>query len=104
VVARVTVTLPDDVLERLDAVAADEDTSRSEVVREAAVSYLATRESGAETRARAAAVTDGLAWLEDVARKPSADPRSTVDILRETRELDGGLVESAPPDVRPSRR
>jgi predicted transcriptional regulator len=96
VVARVTVTLPDDVLERLDAVAADEDTSRSEVVREAAVS--------AETRARAAAVTDGLAWLEDVARKPSADPRSTVDILRETRELDGGLVESAPPDVRPSRR
>jgi hypothetical protein len=27
-----------------------------------------------------------------------------VDILRETRELDGGHVESAPPDVRPSRR
>jgi predicted transcriptional regulator len=103
-VTRVTVTLPDGILERLDAVATEEDMSRSEVVREAAVGYLTARESGAESRARAAAVTDGLSWLETVARRPSADPRPSLEILRETRDRDGGPGEAVPQDTRPSRR
>jgi predicted transcriptional regulator len=103
-VTRVTVTLPDEVLQSLDAVAAHEDMSRSEVVREAAVSYLAARESGAESRARSAAVIDGLAWLDTVAHKPSSDPRPSLEILRETRDRDGGHVATAPQGTRVSRR
>jgi predicted transcriptional regulator len=103
-VTRVTVTLPDAVLERLDAVASEEDMSRSEVVREAAVGYLTARESGAESRARASAVADGLAWLEGVVLRPSADPRPSLEILREARDQGGGRVEPLAPDTRLSRR
>jgi predicted transcriptional regulator len=103
-VTRVTVTLPDAVLERLDAVASEEDMSRSEVVREAAVGYLTARESVKKSRARSAAVIDGLAWLDDVARKPSSDPRPSLEILRETRDRDGGPAATAPQGTRVSRR
>jgi predicted transcriptional regulator len=103
VVTRVTVTLPDDVLRRLDVIAGEEGMSRSEVVREAAVSYLTERDGGAESRARAVAVADGLAWLDEIALRPSADPRPSLEILRETRDRDG-CTESIPPDTRPSRR
>jgi len=83
--ARVTISLPDDLLARLDGIAASESLTRSDVVREAAGQYLASRSSGTEARRRLEAVEDGIAWLKQVAGGPSADSRPSLDILRELR-------------------
>jgi predicted transcriptional regulator len=93
-VARVTVTLPEDLLAKLDAIAAGDDVTRSDVVREAAAVYVAQCESGAVARARAAAVTDGVSWLETIAAEEPRDPRPGIEILREIRGE--GAVEGAP--------
>lgn len=82
---RVTVTLPDDMLDRLDAVAGEEGLTRSDVVREAAAGYLTARVSGEEARTRRAAVDDGVAWLRRIAAEPPLDPRMSLEILREVR-------------------
>ena len=84
-VTRVTVTLPDDVLFELDGVADDEGVTRSEVVREAAVTYLAGRGESREARVRHEAVTDGIAWLEDVSGRHAGDGASSLEVLRELR-------------------
>jgi predicted transcriptional regulator len=83
--ARVTISLPDDLLARLDAVADTESLTRSDVVREAAGHYLASRASGTEAARRLQAVEDGIAWLRQVAEQPSADSRPSLEILREIR-------------------
>lgn len=83
--ARVTISLPDDLLARLDDIAASESLTRSDVVREAAGQYLASRSSGTEATRRLEAVEDGIAWLKQVAEGPSADSRPSLDILREIR-------------------
>lgn len=84
-VTRVTVTLPDDVLLELDGVAHAEGVTRSEVVREAAVTYLAGRGESQETRLRHDAVTDGIAWLMDVADRHAGDGESGLAVLRDLR-------------------
>jgi predicted transcriptional regulator len=84
-VARVTVTLPDALLARLDAIAGDESVTRSDVVREAAAGYVTSYESGLVAREREASVASGLSWLEEIAHREPADPRPTLEILRELR-------------------
>ncbi|MBN2847860.1 MAG: ribbon-helix-helix protein, CopG family [Coriobacteriia bacterium] len=84
-VTRVTVTLPDDVLLDLDGVARAEGVTRSEVVREAAVTYLTGREASREARTRHEAIADGIAWLEQVGERHAADGESSLEILREFR-------------------
>jgi predicted transcriptional regulator len=79
--ARVTISLPDDLLAQLDSVAEAESLTRSDVVREAAGHYLASRASGTEAARRLQAVEDGVAWLTQVAEQPSADPRPSLEIL-----------------------
>jgi predicted transcriptional regulator len=91
---RVTVTLPDDMLSRLDAVAEEEGLTRSDVVREAAAGYLTSRDSGEEARARGEAVADGVAWLRQIAAEPPLDPRPSLEILRDVR---GEAVEPGAP-------
>lgn len=83
--ARVTISLPDDLLAQLDGIAASESLTRSDVVREAAGQYLATRSSDTEATRRLQAVEDGIAWLRQVAEKPTADSRSSLEILHEVR-------------------
>ena len=83
--ARVTISLPDDLLAQLDDIAASESLTRSDVVREAAGQYLALRSSGTEATRRLEAVEDGIAWLRQVAEKPIADSRPSLEILREVR-------------------
>lgn len=83
--ARVTISLPDGLLAQLDAVAQTESLTRSDVVREAAGHYLASRASGTEAARRMQAVDDGIAWLAQVAEQPSTDSRPSLEILREIR-------------------
>lgn len=83
--ARVTISLPDDLLAELDSAAEAQSLTRSDIVREAAGHYLASRASGAAASRRLQAVEDGIAWLTEVAMHPSADTRPSLDILREIR-------------------
>ena len=88
--ARVTISLPDDLLAQLDAVAQDESLTRSDVVREAAAGYLASRASGSEAAQRLKAVEDGIVWLKQIAAQPNDDSRSSLELLREVRRETGG--------------
>jgi predicted transcriptional regulator len=84
-VVRVTVTLPEDVLARLDAIARDEAVTRSDVVREAAGSYIADREGAIEASRRKGEVEDGVTWLKKTARRPTLERRLSGEVLRDLR-------------------
>ncbi|MBW6467751.1 MAG: CopG family transcriptional regulator [Anaerosomatales bacterium] len=92
--ARVTITLPEDVLDRLDTIAREEGVARSEVVREAAAHYLTAHATRAEADARKHAVDDGIVWLEGLAMSGSAAPG--VDSLAVLRELRGDEAAGTP--------
>lgn len=82
---RVTVTLPETLLASLDSLAGDDETTRSDIVREAAVRYVTDRAQGRAAGVRQRAVDDGIAWLETVsATIPSGTPESRA-LLRELR-------------------
>jgi Arc/MetJ-type ribon-helix-helix transcriptional regulator len=91
--AKVTISLPEELLAKLDAEATTLGVSRSELVQEAAGTYLGqTQEERAEearkTRMRNA--IERMRTLED--RYPVLDDRPSLEILREIRETD----DSAP--------
>jgi len=92
--ARVTISLPNDLLASLDAIAESESLTRSDVVREAAGAYITAHAGGLEATRRQRAVEDGIAWLKEIAAQPSLDSRPSLQILREIRgETDeGGAV------------
>lgn len=91
--ARVTITLPEQMLDRLDSIAAVEGLTRSDVVREAASSYLTQRDRSSALSARGAAVQDGIVWLEQVARQISGTTPQSLDLLHEVRAEAGGTGE-----------
>ena len=84
-VVRVTITLPDELLGKLDSIAAEESLTRSDVVREAASSYVSGKDRAKEVAARGQGVADGLAWLASVARAPEPGEASVLEVLRELR-------------------
>ncbi len=86
--AKVTVSLPEELLAAIDADALREGISRSGVVQEAAETYLAGKAAAAEERYRRgmAAVA---AMREMAARPKTRDPRPSLEILRELRANDG---------------
>jgi Arc/MetJ-type ribon-helix-helix transcriptional regulator len=94
-VARVTVTLPEPILDGLDSVAHDKGVTRSDIVREAAVAYLSQRERDLVSRTRREAVEDGLTWLESQARCVPASTSSSLELLREVRTEAGGAGSAA---------
>lgn len=98
-VVRVTVTLPEALLSELDEIASDEGVTRSDVVREAARGYVTSRSAASEARERQRAVREGLAWLEDVARRTDSDQRDTLEVLREIR----GTKQMTGAPIRPER-
>ena len=91
--ARVTVTLPEPMLERLDLIAQAEGLTRSDVVREAASSYLSQRDRKSALSERDTAIQEDLAWLENIAQHvPVSTPQSS-DLLHEIRNGAGGAGE-----------
>ncbi|MDZ4168787.1 MAG: ribbon-helix-helix domain-containing protein [Coriobacteriia bacterium] len=91
--ARVTISLPDELLARLDAEADAAGVPRSELVQESLATYLGKT---ADERERDARRARGLAALESMRtfhlRYPINDDRPSLEILREIRETD----DSAP--------
>jgi len=87
--ARVTISLPDELLERLDVDADEAGVSRSEIVQESLASYLG--KSGQERadearRRRMLEAIEGMRSMQE--RYPVLDDRPTLEILREIRETD----------------
>jgi predicted transcriptional regulator len=99
--AKVTISLPDELLERLDAEARELGLARSELVQESLTTYLGktAEERQAEARrARMEWALEGMRTFED--RHPVIyDDRPTLEILREIRETD----DSAPLRGRPEQ-
>jgi predicted transcriptional regulator len=91
--AKVTISLPDELLERLDAEARELGVPRSELVQESLASYLGrTTDERAEEarRARMLEAIEGMRTMGE--RYPILDDRPSLEILREVRETD----DSAP--------
>jgi predicted transcriptional regulator len=82
---RITITLPDGLVEELDRLAVEAGTSRSGIIREASASYVAERRTAERDRARVAAVDDTLALFERMRRTPPLDDRPVLEVLREMR-------------------
>jgi predicted transcriptional regulator len=91
---RITITLPDGLVEELDRLAVEAGTSRSGIIREASASYVAEKRTTERDRARLAAVEATLTLFEQMRRMPPLDDRPVLEILREIR----GPLES---DTRP---
>jgi metal-responsive CopG/Arc/MetJ family transcriptional regulator len=100
--AKVTISLPDDLFERLDAEAGELGVSRSELVQESLASYLAKtadQRADDERRTRMLEALEGMRTFH-IGRE-ILDDRPTLEILREVRETD----DSAPlRDIRKDRR
>lgn len=90
-VRKVTVSLPDALLDVIDAEAAALGVSRSELVQEASAHYVAHTAQERQAEARRREVAEAVAGMREMAaRYPTLDPRSSAEILREVREFDGG--------------
>jgi predicted transcriptional regulator len=86
-VARVTISLPEDLLARLDAEAAEAGTSRSWLAQEAMASYLsqtAEERDAADRHRRADELIERFLHFED--GRVIRDDRPSLEILREIRE------------------
>ena len=100
--ARVTISLPDDLLERLDADAAAQGVARSELVQESLAAYLG---KSAEERADEARRRQMLNAIEGMRTfhvgREVRDDRPSLEILREVRDTDDGAPLR---DVREDKR
>jgi metal-responsive CopG/Arc/MetJ family transcriptional regulator len=97
-VARVTIALPEDLLEAIDGVAQAEGLARSEVFREAAAAYLAQRSDERARATRQQAADESVAWLEGVAARSRRDDPSSLELLHELRDSSSAGRTLAPED------
>lgn len=89
-VRKVTISLPDDLLDRIDAEAAERGESRSLIVQEASAAYLSQTVEERAQQARRARIDAAIRTMKRIAAKPSMDPRPSLEILREIRETHDG--------------
>ena len=92
---RITITLPDGLVEELDELASAAHMSRSGIIREASASYVAQRRNEQQDSELRAAVDETLALFAEMRRTPPLDNRPTLEILREMRGPLGGHPEGA---------
>lgn len=86
--AKITISLPEKLLEAVDAEARTLGESRSALIQEATSSYLGqTAEQRARGRRRAG-VERALVIAADLRGEPVRDSRPTIDILRQIRDTD----------------
>lgn len=92
-VAKITISLPDALLEEIDARATEHGGSRSGFIQEAAAHYVARLEEDASRTERERRVLEALEGMKRIAAlEPTLDTRPTIEILREIRDTD----DSAP--------
>lgn len=87
-VAKVTISLPVDLLGEIDDLAALTGASRSFVIREASVGYLTTRRDADSAAARRRGVDCAIAQMREIGSRPVRDDRPSLEILHELRDSD----------------
>jgi metal-responsive CopG/Arc/MetJ family transcriptional regulator len=91
--AKVTISLPDDLLDRLDAEAHELGVPRSELVQESLAAYLGKTAEQRDAEARRARMLEVLEKMRTFSEGRTVyDDRPSLEILREIRETD----DSAP--------
>lgn len=91
--ARVTISIPEDLLARLDAEADELGRSRSELVQEAAAAYLGKSAEEREREARRQRMLEALEGMRTFhIGRVSHDDRPSLEILREIRETDDSAL------------
>lgn len=91
--ARVTISLPEELLERLDSDAAESGTSRSLLVQESISAYLGKTAEQRADESRRRRMMDALEGMRTFhVGREIMDNRPSLEILREVRETD----DSAP--------
>ncbi|MDP2400863.1 MAG: ribbon-helix-helix protein, CopG family [Actinomycetota bacterium] len=100
--SKVTISLPDELLARLDAEATDLGVARSELVRESLATYLGRTRDERIDDARRARMLEALEGMRNFhVGREVRDDRPSLEILREVRETD----DSAPMrDARKGKR
>jgi hypothetical protein len=88
-VSKFTISMPEDLLAEIDADAAARGETRSGIIREASVGYLAGLQEDSVAAARRRAVLQAVQLMKDLASEPCLDDRPSLEILRELRETDG---------------
>ena len=88
-VAKVTISLPADLLDDIDGCAAESGESRSLVIREASLQYLRRRHDAEAARARRCGVEQAMLIMQDIRSMPPLDDRRGTELLRELRDHDG---------------
>ncbi len=83
--ARITISLPEQDLARIDALARERDLTRSELIREATGHYVTEAATEERDREQHEAGKRFLAHLEKLSGLPTLDDRPTLEILREMR-------------------
>lgn len=91
-VDKITISLPEGLVNAIDEISQAEGVSRSQVVREAAELYVSDRAMARELACRREAAERTLSILDELRGRAPRDARSTLDILREAR---GALDEDA---------
>ena len=91
-VAKITISLPDALLEEIDARATEHGGSRSGFIQEAAARYVASLDEDASRTERERRVLEALEGMKAMRDLPLLDSRPSIEILREIRETD----DSAP--------
>ena len=84
--SKVTVSLPDGLLARIDAEAAARGESRSFIVQEASACYLAQSAEERAQQVHRARVAEAVRAMKSISATAVLDPRPSIEILREVRE------------------
>lgn len=87
--AKVTISLPEELLAAIDAEAEALGESRSGFIQEATARYVVQRHDAASRRKHHDSVARALDSMRAIAATPTLDPRPTLEILREMRAKDG---------------
>lgn len=84
-VGKITISLPQELVQAIDELSAQQGVSRSAIVREASARYVTERASAAHAAKRRGAADDAISALEELRRLTPIDDRPTLEILRELR-------------------
>jgi hypothetical protein len=86
--ARVTISIPEDLLAEIDADASAAGASRSAVMQEAAARYVVEKRSVDAAEKHRRSVERAIEGFRGIAAHPSLDPRPSLELLREIRDQD----------------
>lgn len=89
--AKINVSLPDELLEQVDAIAHEFSRSRSGLVAEATERYVANIEAERAAREREARIRAAMASAREIAKRVPPGP-SAEEIVRRDRDTDRGRL------------